>query len=186
MIDEYSLHKFIIRNGITIDNTPEFISYKRTFSTRWGEIMKIIKILEKKFSQFPVPFALIDGKKVSEIALDEFTKLKISDLLTCVINQEQVQNYLTLPSRMFKGKNGKEVATLCIQKNYKMFKARSEFKKIIFFKKCAKVINTQYQLYRIRCKFKLFIKNKDDEELVVINRKNGMKIKKDLRKTGKK
>lgn len=31
ILDTYSLHHFIIRKGKTLEETPEFVSFKRTF-----------------------------------------------------------------------------------------------------------------------------------------------------------
>ena len=42
-MDEFSLHQFIIRKGKTLENTPEFASYKRTYKSVWGSIERIIR-----------------------------------------------------------------------------------------------------------------------------------------------
>ena len=47
LMDEYSLHRFIIRKGVTLEETPEFISYKRIFISRWGAIAYLIHLMEK-------------------------------------------------------------------------------------------------------------------------------------------
>ena len=47
VVDAYSLHRFIIRKGKTLEETPEFQSYKRTFAHLWERIRSIIKSLEK-------------------------------------------------------------------------------------------------------------------------------------------
>jgi len=46
LMDEFSLHQFIIRKGKTLDSTPEFISFKRTYINYWAGISFIIHLLE--------------------------------------------------------------------------------------------------------------------------------------------
>ena len=42
-MDEFSLHHFIIRKGVTLIETEEFKSYKRTYSHLWNQIIPIIE-----------------------------------------------------------------------------------------------------------------------------------------------
>ena len=52
---------FIIRKGKTLEETPEFISYQRTFNNLWPKIYNIIKSLEKLLTEYDVKLANIDG-----------------------------------------------------------------------------------------------------------------------------
>ncbi|KAG5189603.1 hypothetical protein JKP88DRAFT_243120, partial [Tribonema minus] len=38
LLDEFSLHHFVIYRGTVVDSTPEFASFKRTYAERWGGI----------------------------------------------------------------------------------------------------------------------------------------------------
>eukprot|EP00960_Hanusia_phi_P071923 767666-Hanusia_phi.AAC.2 len=42
LLDEFSLHQFIIRRGATLSTTPEFESYKRKHMVMWGAIQDVI------------------------------------------------------------------------------------------------------------------------------------------------
>ena len=64
LMDVYSLHQFIIRKGKVLDQTPEFISFKRTYISQWGSVSYIIHILEKFLSTYGVDLAYIDGKEL--------------------------------------------------------------------------------------------------------------------------
>jgi hypothetical protein len=44
-MDEFSLHQFIIRKGKTLENTPEFASFQRTYKSLWGSIDRIIRFV---------------------------------------------------------------------------------------------------------------------------------------------
>ena len=71
LLDEYSLHQFIIRKGKTLSSTPEFQSFRRTNLPNWGNIVTVINALESILSQFQVPLAYIDGKSIMQLAEDE-------------------------------------------------------------------------------------------------------------------
>jgi len=163
------LHQFIIRKGKTVDTSPEFLSYKRTYNSRWSDISKIIKMLEKMLHVGGVPFALIDGKKVLLLAMDEFKKISIDDLLDCIINQEDVEKYIRVPSRMFKGSKGQDLAATYIKKTWKMYKARTEYKKIIFLKKCISIIWNHYKSYKKHKQFKSQIQASFKKDYVYCN-----------------
>lgn len=64
LMDVYSLHQFIIRKGKVLDETPEFISFKRTYISQWGAISFIIHLLEKFLSTYGIDLAYIEGKQL--------------------------------------------------------------------------------------------------------------------------
>ena len=43
LLDEFSLHQFIIRKGVALIDTPEFASFQRTFRSKWGAIESVIQ-----------------------------------------------------------------------------------------------------------------------------------------------
>ena len=94
LMDEYSLHNFIIYDGRTLKETPEFESFKRTYFHVWGAISFIIERLEGFLSKFEIKLAVIDGHKVFELSLLNLSYLEQNDLLGCIANTEQVSlNY---------------------------------------------------------------------------------------------
>ena len=44
LLDQYSLHQFIIRRGKVLHMTPEFQSFKRTHVAEWGQITTIVSV----------------------------------------------------------------------------------------------------------------------------------------------
>lgn len=68
LMDVYSLHQFIIRKGKVLDQTPEFISFKRTYITQWGSVSYIIHLLEKFLGTYGVDMAYIEGKQLVALA----------------------------------------------------------------------------------------------------------------------
>ena len=41
LLDEFSLHQFIVRRGATLSSTPEFESYRRKHARSWGPIQDL-------------------------------------------------------------------------------------------------------------------------------------------------
>lgn len=80
LLDEFSLHQFIIRKGKCLDETDEFLSFKRTYISKWGSISYIIHLFEKMLSSNKVPIAVINGKKLVDLANDELRKPQNEDL----------------------------------------------------------------------------------------------------------
>ena len=68
LMDIYSLHQFIIRKGKVLDQTPEFISFKRTYISQWGSVSYIIHLLEKFLSTYGIDLAYIEGKQLVALA----------------------------------------------------------------------------------------------------------------------
>jgi len=68
LLDDYSLHHFIIWQGKTIRDTPEFTSLARTHQASWSSIDRCVSILEEIMAINAVPLAVIDGKQLGELA----------------------------------------------------------------------------------------------------------------------
>lgn len=80
LMDEFSLHQFIIRKGKCLDDTPEFLSFKRTYISKWGSISYVIHLLEKMLTNNKVPVAIVEGKKLVDLATDDLRKPQNEDL----------------------------------------------------------------------------------------------------------
>lgn len=64
ILDEFSLHQFVIRKGVTMSDTEEFLSYKRTYEYMWQLINPVIKQLEQYARDAQIPLCHVDGKKI--------------------------------------------------------------------------------------------------------------------------
>lgn len=90
LLDSFSLHQFIIRRGKTLSDTPEYESFKRKYLNSWGGVTGIIRSLEKMLEEFTVPVAYIDGNRVVTLARDLIGPPSNDELLSCIVNIEQV------------------------------------------------------------------------------------------------
>lgn len=50
--DPNSLHRLIVFNGKIQCETPEYISFNRTYADRWGQIQTVLLLIEKVLSDF--------------------------------------------------------------------------------------------------------------------------------------
>ncbi len=127
LLDEYSLHQFIIRKGKTLASTPEFQSFRRTNLANWGNIITVINLLEDILSQFQVPLAYIDGKSIMQLADDELHKPSNDELLRCIVNIDQVNTMLRLPGRRYVGEEGPALAATKIQSSWRRYTCRTSY-----------------------------------------------------------
>lgn len=128
LLDEFSLHRFVIRKGKTLDNTPEFESYKRKNAVVWGATVTVIKRLEALMQEFDIPLAYMDGGRVVELAKDELTVPTHEQLLNCITNMDQVMPLMKIRGRRFTtGKKGRKAAATLIQSLMRMFITRRKF-----------------------------------------------------------
>ena len=75
-----------------------------------------------------IPRCHVDGKKIIRLKnQSHFTK---EDLISCLVNFEDVAMYLRLAKLMFKGEGGKNRATIFIQKHMRRYLAMQKFKRI--------------------------------------------------------
>ncbi|KRX03040.1 hypothetical protein PPERSA_08115 [Pseudocohnilembus persalinus] len=122
VMDQYSLHHFIIRKGKILDDTPEFQSYERCYKQDWNSIILILEDLENLMQDFEIPTATVDGKQVADLA-SQHREPSIEDLVQCLVNQKEILKIIKVPSLMFKGPEGEELAAGKIQSTWKMYLA---------------------------------------------------------------
>ena len=104
-MDQHSLHHVIIRKGQILDTTPEFISFKRSYLNRWGAVSYILHCIQRLISESDVELAYVEGRKVALLAGAEMDLKKPpkEDLFDCIVNKNEVESRIKIPSMMFKG-----------------------------------------------------------------------------------
>jgi IQ domain-containing protein H len=144
LMDAYSSHLFIIRKGVTLDSTPEFISFARTYQQMWARILPGIRALETMLSLFQVPKAVADGKRLVDLV---GRKAKEEDLLDCLVNKEEVRPFILIPRIQYQGEGGQNKAAIKIQSTWRMFKARTAYKQLMFLMGKATVIQRAFRRF---------------------------------------
>jgi hypothetical protein len=61
--DSNKAFRLIIHDGITKDQTEDFLQFRQCYCSMWGNIVNIFRRLEKLMFNYFVPIALINGEK---------------------------------------------------------------------------------------------------------------------------
>lgn len=120
LLDTYSLHQFIIHKGRVMRETPEFVSFKRVAQEIWGSVEEVIKALEVLLTRYFVPLAYVDGQRLMTVAAMEMSFYSKRDLLSCIVNEDQVGSLIRRPGQRYKGKDRKRRAAITIQNFFRM------------------------------------------------------------------
>lgn len=164
LLDEYSLHNVIIHRGKTLKTTPEFISFQRMYQDIWYLILPLLDHLEGIMSEYRVPLAVVDGKRLARLAMVHSGQPSIPQFLDCVFNVEAVYPHINIPELRFFGPSGMENAAIVIQKTFRMYHARRYFEKLKKWDQCAKKIQEFWTIRRHYFRTKQLLKEKYQEE----------------------
>lgn len=102
LMDDHSLHHIMIRRGTVVDTTPEFASFHRTYTDIWPPVADIILQLEGICSHYAIPIAVLDGRAIADtvkVTLGIGEPCPMEDLLSCVVNIQEVALILKQPGR---------------------------------------------------------------------------------------
>ena len=127
LLDEYSLHHFVIWHGKVIRDTPEFTSLARTHQSCWSSINRCVSILEKIMKLNDVPLAVIDGKQLAELARFDLERVDEADLCSVIANLEQIRPLLRHTRLVPNGPSAAQLAAVTIQATARRFLKRSGF-----------------------------------------------------------
>lgn len=121
LLDTYSLHQFIIHKGRAMRETPEFVSFKRVAQEIWGSVEEVVRALEALLTRYFVPLAYVDGQRLMTVAAMEMASYSKRDLLSCIVNEDQVGSLIRRPGQRYKGKDRKRRAAVTIQNFFRMW-----------------------------------------------------------------
>jgi hypothetical protein len=155
LMDKYSLHNFLIYDGRTLKETPEFQSFQRAFQYKWGAITSIIFQLEEFLTQNEVKLAIINGPQVYELAKLNLPVLKKEDLQACIANYDQVEASLESTTDVTKKQMMKFVTR--IQSLVRMFLAVRRFRRKKLEIKSAIAMQSGTRLFLGRLRFNVML-----------------------------
>ncbi|KAJ8304824.1 hypothetical protein KUTeg_018407 [Tegillarca granosa] len=146
-------HRFAIQNGKVRETS--------------SDIVTIMKYLEKMLADYIVPIAFINGDKLADLSLEFELEQPptYDDLLTCVVNRDDVESLMRRPGRRYKGPNGREVAATHIQASWRMFRDRSQYLEYRRRKWAAGVIAISWIMHIKMAKVRLQLKTARDDHL---------------------
>lgn len=146
IMDEFSLHQFIIRKGKTLE-TPEFQSFVRAHQSRWGRISELVRCLEGVMVQYSVPIAYVDGKTIAMLAEDELHTPSLDELLSCLVNENQVRSLVKVPGRRFVSADADTTAVTVIQATWRMHRQRLRFYRMAIAARAARIIQRRFRVF---------------------------------------
>lgn len=122
-------HRFAIQHGKVRDAQPEFLAFKQHYCLTWGCIVTMLKHLEKMLTNYAVPVAFIHGDRLADLAVQfELEKAPgLPELLSVIVNREDVEAIVLKPGRRFMGPNGSVVAATQIQSAWRRYRDRSQY-----------------------------------------------------------
>ena len=94
LMDKFSLHNFVIYQGETLKNTPEFQSFRRQYTHEWGAVSYLVAKLEKLLDEFHVKLAIINGPALYELASLNLPVISKEEILKCISNIDQIKPQL--------------------------------------------------------------------------------------------
>jgi hypothetical protein len=117
LMDDHAAHFVIVRRGITLEETPEFESFQRSNLHQWDALAALLLQIEGVCTQYAVPVATVDGKKLAELCAETggVGMPPVERLLACIHNIQEVAAVLWLPGRRFQGPQGRHAAATAIQ-----------------------------------------------------------------------
>ncbi|CAF3362603.1 unnamed protein product [Rotaria socialis] len=153
--------RLTIQNGITKDQTEDFLQFRQFYCLIWGNIVTVFRILEKLMYDYAIPVAFINGEKVTDLAqtVELEQKPTLEELLSTVINREDVEELIKKPGRRFFGSGGRERAAIAIQSFWRCFRDRRAYIRLRKRKWAASVIAltwlTHVKLAKVRKQLKI-------------------------------
>ncbi|XP_074650955.1 IQ domain-containing protein H-like isoform X2 [Tubulanus polymorphus] len=120
-------HRFAIQHGKVRDNSAEFQAFKQHYCLTWGNIVTMLKHLQKMLNTYNIPIAFVNGDEVADLSYEyELEKLPtVDDLLGVIVNREDVEALMYKPGQKFLGIGGRDRAATVIQAMYRRYKDRS-------------------------------------------------------------
>lgn len=150
LMDQYSLHNFMIYKGKALKSTPEFVSFHHDFKNEWGGIYSIITQLESVMASHDVKLAIINGVKVYELSALNLPYINREDLIDCVANIQQI-----MPQLMAITSSGNSQvirAVVKIQTHIRKWLATVSFTRKTWLKTCLEKIQAQMRRFLVQMK----------------------------------
>ncbi|XP_033634327.1 IQ domain-containing protein H-like [Asterias rubens] len=120
-------HRFAIQHGKLREASKDFLAFKQHYCLSWGNIVTMLRHLERLLTNYAVPLAFVSGDKLADLAVEfELDKPPTTKaLLGVVLNIDDVMALINRPGRRFLGPDGDDVAATKIQATFRRYKDRA-------------------------------------------------------------
>lgn len=157
LMDEHAAHILLIRKGKVIEETPEFISFKRVIDKDWNKITPFLKTLENFATILEYKIIKVDGNVLYKLSFK--AKVSLTEILNAFVKPDDFFmtgfNVVSLMEEL------REKAALRIQTFIRMILAKQTVKKIKILIKKTKMIQNRVRifLFQKECKWTIIQQN---------------------------
>ena len=131
----------------------------------WGNISQLIFELEKFLGKYLMPNVWISSSALAEKANEGLDQYKPPDLLEVMTNNEQVQEIISNPKKMYLGPHGFVLAAVRIQTEWRYYRTYRNFKQLKYLMDRATFIQRKYRLFQIKNNTKKKLKNLREDQM---------------------
>lgn len=156
LMDKFSLHNFMIYDGRTLKDTPEFQSFKRTYQQKWGAISSLIRQLEAFLFAHEIKLAIINGPKLFEISKLDPPLLTKEEVYSLIANIDQISNNMDTTAEQKKKNIVK--AVIRIQCFLRKTMAKMHVSKLNLAMRCVIRLQSMVRLWINRARLRLNLK----------------------------
>uniref|UniRef100_W5N947 IQ motif containing H n=1 Tax=Lepisosteus oculatus TaxID=7918 RepID=W5N947_LEPOC len=126
----FCVSPFFILNGQVEETAPEFSRFKRHYCLSWGSLAGALRRLTQVLREYAVPVAVVSGPRMAELAQGgelDGGGLSSGDLISTLLNQEEVWEIVRRPGQRYRGEGGTEAAAVAIQTSWRCYRVRSAY-----------------------------------------------------------
>jgi hypothetical protein len=162
MMDQHALHVFMIRNGKIIQETPEFLSFKRVIDRDLNRIVPFLLTIEQFAAFLEKKLIKVNGSELYKLIFQP--KVSLKDIVACFIPPDDTQSGYNLSDLI---EDLRSKAVLRIQRWIRMKLAQRTVLKIKILIQKAKIIQRRVKVYLFskECK-KMIIKQNAARKLL--------------------
>ncbi|XP_041465321.1 IQ domain-containing protein H-like [Lytechinus variegatus] len=122
-------HRFVVQHGRVRDHTKDYLGFKQHYCLSWGNIVTMLKYLQKLLTNYAIPIAFINGDKLADLAIEyELNRPPSKDVLLSVcMNIDDVSTIMNQPGRRYLAPDGKHMAVCKIQATWRRHKDRTAY-----------------------------------------------------------
>uniref|UniRef100_A0A4W3J7B9 IQ motif containing H n=1 Tax=Callorhinchus milii TaxID=7868 RepID=A0A4W3J7B9_CALMI len=163
-----STYYFTIFNGNIACTAPSYQAFREHYHLSWGRILYFLEQLNKKLREYNVPVAIVEGKKVAELASDfEFVRNPTWEYFLAVLkNKALVEDIIRRPGQKYKGPDGQQMAAIKIQSLWRRYRDRIVYFKYRRLKWAASIIAISWILHCQLKRVKNILKQSRQRHLV--------------------
>ena len=162
LMDQHSLHEFLIRRGKVLSSTPEYESFRRAYVHIWTDfLVPLVQRLADVCFDSAVPLAVVDGKSLADLALyirDQTAaniprEPSLDELLACVTNATQVRALVSTSEHrkeLMAEQEARERAAAQIQARQRGVTTRRFYRELQLKDAAARHVQARWRLFMLR------------------------------------